>query len=400
MTTREPVAETAPVAGLAAGGRFPAIDVMRGLVMVLMTIDHASEALNGGRIFSDAAAFWKPGSALPAAQFLTRWITHLCAPTFVLLAGTSLAIAVARRRAKGDSERAIDRYVLSRGAIIVALEVLWMSPVMMKPGEVLFQVLYAIGASLMCMAALRRLSDRALLAVGLTIIVSGEAVSLALHALGVDRTLPASLFFLLGFFAERRFIIAYPFVPWLGIMALGWVLGRRLLAWRASAHEGRAPRVLAMWGVSALAVFAVLRAVDGYGNMGLHRDDLSFVQWLHVSKYPPSVTYSTLELGLAALILAALFALTSGSTGATSARGTRFGTVEGPLRLFGQVALFYYLLHIHVLHLAAWAFGVREKLGIGSAYAGAFATLLVLYPVCRWYQRYKATHPAGFARFI
>ena len=134
---------------------------MRGLVMVLMTVDHASESLNRGRLFTDSIFFWKPGSALPAAQFFTRWMTHLCAPTFVLVAGAALAIAVEGRRARGESERSIDRHILSRGALIIALEMLWMSPVMMEPGKVLFQVLYAIGASLMCMTALRRLSDRA-----------------------------------------------------------------------------------------------------------------------------------------------------------------------------------------------------------------------------------------------
>src|SRR5436190_24192915 len=119
--------------------------------MVLMTVDHASEALNRQRVFTDSFLFWKPGSPLPEAQFLTRWMTHLCAPTFVLLAGASLAIAVESRRANGDGERAIDRYILSRGALIVAFEVLWMSPVMVGIGQVLFQVLFAIGASLMCM---------------------------------------------------------------------------------------------------------------------------------------------------------------------------------------------------------------------------------------------------------
>ena len=101
-------------------------------------------------------------------------MTHLCAPTFVLLAGVSLAIAVENRRAKGDSTRAIDRYILVRGVLILAFEVLWMSPVLLEPGRVLLQVLYAIGGSLVCMAGLRRLSDRALAAFGFAIIVFGE----------------------------------------------------------------------------------------------------------------------------------------------------------------------------------------------------------------------------------
>ena len=374
----------------APAGRFPAIDVMRGFVMVLMTIDHASEAMNHGRVFTDSIFFWKPGSPLPPVQFLTRWITHLCAPTFVLLAGTSLAIAVANRRAKGDSERAIDRYILSRGALIVLFEVMWMSPVMLAPGRVLFQVLYAIGAGLMCMTALRRLSDRGLAILGTVILVGGEAAVGGLQVLHLERTVPAAVFFLPGFFADKQFIIGYPLLPWLGMMCLGWVLGRRLLVWRDAGDEQRAPRVLTLLGGLALAAFVVLRGLDGYGNMLLHRDDLSFVQWLHVSKYPPSLTYATLELGLAAVLLAGLFVLTRASV----------PRLLRPLQLFGQVALFYYLLHIHLLHLAAWALGIREKLGVESAYVGALAALVVLYPACRWYRGYKARHPASFARFV
>jgi uncharacterized membrane protein len=370
--------------------RFPAIDVMRGIVMVLMTVDHASETLNHGRVFTDSVMFWKPGSALPTAQFLTRWMTHLCAPTFVLLAGVSLAIAVENRRAKGDSPRTIDRYILVRGALIVAFELLWMSPVMLDPGRILLQVLYAIGTSLICMAALRRLSDATLSALGLSVILFGEAGIGALQALHVDRTVPAAMLLVGGIFDHGRLIAAYPTLPWLGIMMLGWVLGRRLLVWRTEGVDvERAPRVLAAFGVIALCTFFALRGLDGYGNMQLHRDDGSLVQWLHVSKYPPSITFSGLELGIASLMLSALFVLTR----------TR-PEAGGPVRLFGQVALFYYLLHIHLLHLGAWAFGVRDKLGLASSYVGALVVLVLLYPLCRVYQRYKAAHPDSLARFV
>ncbi len=373
-----------------SNARFPAIDVLRGLVMVLMTIDHASETFNRGRVFTDSVMFWKPGSGLPVAQFLTRWITHLCAPTFVLLAGVSLAIAVDNRRAKGDSPGAIDRYILVRGALIVAFELAWMSPVMLDPGRVLLQVLYAIGGSLICMAGLRRLSDRVLASLGFAIVIFGELGIGLLSALHVERTIPAAMVLVGGFFYQGRFIVPYPLVPWLGIMMLGWVLGRRLLVWRAAGIDAeRAPRVLATFGVAALATFLVVRGIDGYGNMLLHRDDGSLVQWLHVSKYPPSITFSTLELGIASLLLSALFVITR----------TR-PEAGGPLRLFGQVALFYYLLHLHVMHVAAWVLGVRDKLGLVSCYVGALATLVALYPVCRAYRTYKASHPKSFARFV
>lgn len=371
--------------------RFGAIDVLRGFVMILMTIDHASAEVNRGRLFTDSAFFFKKGTPLPAAQFITRWMTHLCAPTFVLLAGASLAIAVASRRARGESERAIDRYVWSRGVVIVVIELAWMSWAMLEPGRFLLQVLYAIGASLVCMALLRRLSDRALLGGALALMIGGEALLGALDAAGVMMTLPAALVISGGFFFDKKLIVAYPLLPWLAMMMAGWVLGRWLVRMRDEGGGAleRVPRVLAALGAGGLGVFAVLRGVDGYGNMLLHREDGSLVHWLHVSKYPPSLTFAGLELGLSLLLLAGLFAFMK----------TR-PTFGGPVRLLGQVALFYYVLHIHLLALAAWALGVKEKLDLGGTYLAALAALVVLYPACRWYRGYKAAHPDGWTRFL
>jgi len=108
--------------------RLAALDWLRGLVMVLMTVDHASGTFNAGRLMTDGLALYQPGTPLPASQFLTRWITHLCAPTFVFLAGSALALSVEKRRAAGESPRAIDRFILARGLLIMALDPLWMSP--------------------------------------------------------------------------------------------------------------------------------------------------------------------------------------------------------------------------------------------------------------------------------
>src|SRR5688500_3360799 len=122
--------------------RLLALDQLRGLVMVIMTIDHASEWLNEGRFVTDASWFWKPGSPIPGDQFLLRWVTHLCAPTFVFLAGVGIALSTQKRRAQGDSEAAIDRTLLLRGLLIIALELFWMTPAMMQGKGVLLQVLY------------------------------------------------------------------------------------------------------------------------------------------------------------------------------------------------------------------------------------------------------------------
>ena len=137
-----------------------------------------------------------------------------------------------------------------------------------------------------------------------------------------------------------RLLIAYPTLHWLALLLLGWSWGRRLVT--APAARVTRARDLARAGVAALVLFAVLRAIDGYGNMRLFRDSLAPLQWLHVSKYPPSITYDALELGLMALILSAMFRLPRDRT-------------PSPNSLFmvlGQTPMFFYLLHFPLLFRA------------------------------------------------
>ena len=155
--------------------RLTAVDAMRGLVMVLMALDHASFAFNAGRFTRDSAAMWTPGAEIPTVQFLFRALPHFGAPTFVFLAGLVLALSIAKRRAAGVSERAIDAFLLKRGLFILLLDPLWMS--FGYGTSLLFQVMYAIGASFCCMVGLRRLDYRLLLIVGLGIILFDEAVA-------------------------------------------------------------------------------------------------------------------------------------------------------------------------------------------------------------------------------
>ena len=156
-------------------GRLPALDWMRGLVMLLMTTDHASGAFNGGRLLTDATWLYRPGTPLPTAQFLTRWVSHLCAPTFVFLAGTALALSIERRLQRGESPHRVDRHLLVRGLFLAALDPLWMTWAFV-PGNLLLQVMYAIGMSLVCMIFLRRLSTSWLVGLSLGLIFFGEAL--------------------------------------------------------------------------------------------------------------------------------------------------------------------------------------------------------------------------------
>ncbi len=176
------------------------------------------------------------------------------------------------------------------------------------------------------------------------------------------------------------------------MMMLGWAFGSYLLALRrrGAPASSAAPRCAAA-GVAALALFAVVRGANGYGNMGLLRDDASLIQWLHVAKYPASLAFSALELGLMALALAALLALQSRIPSPRA---------RNPLLVLGRTALFFYLAHFFVLGAAATALGLVGKGGLVHTYAAAAGAVVVLYPACLWYGRYKAAHPEGFAQYI
>ncbi len=353
--------------------------------MVLMAVDHASLMLNTGRVSADSAASYVAGTALLPEQFFTRWITHLCAPTFVFLAGTAIAVSTTRRRERGLSNWSIDRDLLIRGAIIVALDLVLMSRL---SGTTLLQVLYAIGASMMLMVPLRRLGPTAMLVVSLTLIVGGEAITGLLWDLDAAGTEPLWVNLMFAPLFSEGLLVVYPAVPWLAMMMLGWVFGERLVAAPHLSRGGWSPeRVLLVWGLGALALFVVVRGLDGYGNMFLHRDDSSIVQWLHVSKYPPSLAFVCLELGLMALCLTALMRLEPHVT----------VRQNGPILVFGQTALFFYILHFMMLGASR---EFIEPAGLGVTYAAAAGVLVVLYPLCRVYRTIKRKNPTSALRFI
>jgi len=383
-----PFAAPVMVQSTAKVARLAPLDWMRGIVMVLMSIDHSSEAFNAGRLFTDSIFFYRPGTPLPLWQFLTRFITHLCAPTFVFLAGTGLAFSVERQIAKGERSSIIDRQIALRGLVIAAFE-LWISWFVVPPRTWLLQVLYAIGISFLFMVPLRRLSNGVALALSILLIVGGEALVGLSVQLGPDPANPPLPLALLVVGGERGpLIIGYPPIHWLAIMLLGWVWGRMLV--RKSLPSAQIARQLAIAGAAAMAVFGVVRAVNGYGNMLLYREDHSLVQWLHVSKYPPSIAYTTLELGIMALIMAGLFLLAE----------KRPPRSEGLFVTLGQTPMFFYLLHFPLLVKAGELLAVHHQLGLLATYAGAAAVVAVLYPFCRWYRPFKASGRHAWTRYV
>jgi uncharacterized membrane protein len=431
--------------------RLAAVDIVRGLVIVLMTLDHSSSAFNGKRMLADGAAMFRPDHVFEPAQFITRWVTHLCAPTFVLLAGLSLALSVARRQRAGVHGSLVDRDILFRGGLLVVLDLVWMSWIW-RLGMPVVQlgVLYAIGMSMIGMIVLRRLPAMVVGAIGAVILAAGELV---IAQLAPTTQLVAAA--MTGGQVGRVFWL-YPFLPWTGFLLVGWAIGMRIAAGSGRTAESlgsmtrgeslaamaggggaepgrglgmRARDWLALAGVAAV-VFAVVRGLNGYGNAALYRRDgalnAAWIEWLHVSKYPPSLSYAALELAIAFALLGALWdvarpRLPAGTerspagrtrgraTGSSAARGPAEEDLPGgfakrsllaPLAPFGQTALFFYLLHVHILKGVAVALGVYQANGLWVVYLAWLVVLALLYPVCRWYLGVKRRHPDSVLRFV
>jgi uncharacterized membrane protein len=169
-----------------------------------------------------------------------------------------------------------------------------------------------------------------------------------------------------------------------------------LLGYCFGAFVGRRPtpeaiqKRLAVAGALLLAIFGVVRGANGYGNMHLYRNGGSLVEWLHVSKYPPSLTYVTLELGLAAVIMCIIVGVVA----------RRPASAKSPLLVLGRTPMFFYLLHIPLLALAATVLGLAHRLGIGAAFGFAALVTLLLYPLCLYYGRFKSTHPRTMLDYL
>lgn len=369
---------------MAHSNRIAAIDWMRGFVMILMIIDHVAMAYNINHFSGDSSLSQVPSSSIDTLEFYTRWMTHLCAPVFVFLAGTALAMSIERKQAKGVSAWQIDKDILLRGGFIALLDPTIIS---LFSGKLLFQVLYAIGVSMMCMALLRRLSSTWLIILVIAWLVVGEWLT-GLYMPPVSESgesIVAALLF--SSYSADGLVIKYPLLPWLSVMVLGWVFGRYLLGYLSAAPELQQRRWHpAVWsallGLLALSAFTLIRYLNDYGNMFMLRDSGSLVSWLYVSKYPISASFIFLELGIMLTLLAMMMWCEK-----------YFGVRDrGPLLVFGQTAMFFYLLHRMFLEGTATWLGWREFGGIEVSYLGAALGLMVLYPLCLWYRGFKQRH--------
>ena len=321
-----------PVVDAVARPRLDSIDLLRGLVMVLMALDHTRDFFG--------ASGMNPRDVADPALFLTRWITHYCAPTFILLAGVSAYLYGARGRSTGE----ISRFLLTRGFWLMVLEFTivrlgWT----FDTGLDFFvtQVIWAIGASMVVLAGLVWLPRAAIGAIGVAMIVGHNMFDgITANDFGAHGWIWTFLHEpkLLTLAPGTQLYALYPLIPWAGVMAAGYALGPVFLL---DAKIRR--RLLLNLGAAITVAFVVLRLSNVYGDPGawaVQENALpSVLSVLNVEKYPPSLLYLMMTLG-PALMLLALF---------ERARGD----LAQWITTFGRVPLLYYVAHIFLIHALA-----------------------------------------------
>ncbi|MBI5851112.1 MAG: DUF1624 domain-containing protein [Planctomycetes bacterium] len=374
--------------------RIPAIDRMRGLVMVLMASDHASHAYYADGLMRDTAFVPDWSLPLPPVPFLHRWLSHLCAPTFVFLAGASIALAAARCTDRAAS-RAFDRDLLLRGLLLIAIELTFISAVWGPGFQTRFvaQVLWALGSGMVAMVALRHLPPWLTLALGLVIATCHELpFAFATPADGSVSLSPGfvTAWLFSGGFGES-YAVAYPTLPWLAPMLIGHAFGSHL------ARGGSALRIAITGAVLGLGTWVAVKLGDGYGNLLMRGVHDSWLRWLQCSKYPPSLAFLGLELGLCCAILVLLFVM--------DRRRREPLDEHGPLLVLGQTALFFYLLHIAILEgsgaaLTAWLGRDAVAGGLTRTWIAVIATIALLWPAGIWFRSLRRRHPRSLLRLI
>ncbi|MEO8575385.1 MAG: heparan-alpha-glucosaminide N-acetyltransferase domain-containing protein [Gemmatimonadales bacterium] len=365
--------------------RVVSVDLLRGCVMILMALDHTRDFFSNLRIRPEDLSRSTP------LLFLTRWVTHFCAPSFFFLAGVGASLMLSA----GKSKKQVSWFLFTRGLWLAFLELtilhFFWNFKFSNPHFLL--VLWALGMSMVILSAAIFLPRAVVAAIGLVMIAG--------HNL-LDGVTPESLgafapfwhvLHVPGFAVTPTLLVAYPLIPWCGVMMTGFALGA-VFDWEPE----RRKRFLLRAGVAATIGFVALRFLNGYGDPGHWSAQtnplMTVASFFNLNKYPPSLLFLLMTLG-PALIALRVF---------ENARGK----VVDFISVYGKVPMFYYVVHILVIHLLASAFALAQGgeagflgLDIGSfpkwygtnlagVYVAWIAVVLILYIPCRWFSNLKA----------
>jgi uncharacterized membrane protein len=383
-----PEAMPAPQKRSAEAGRIVSVDLLRGFVVALMALDHTRDFFGTGG--------FNPRDVTEPALFLTRWVTHFCAPTFVLLAGLSAFLY-----GRGRSIAETSRFLFTRGLFLMLIDL-----TLIKFGwrfefdflRLGMGVVSMIGASMIALAALVWLPRWAIATVALIMIAGHNLLDgISAKSLGPK----AWLWHILHERGEATLgggfeaYVLYPLIPWIGVMAAGYALGP-VMQREPEARQ----RLLYAMGAGITFGFVVLRASNLYGDPASWTVDenwlATLLSFVNCEKYPPSLLFLMMTLGPALILLAAF----------EQARGR----VAQVLAMFGQVPFFFYVVHIYLIHALAIVtgfaltglFALTPQLGFSlpEVYLVWLTVLALLYPICRWFAGLRARGTAWWWSYL
>ena len=373
--------------------RIESIDLLRGLVMVIMALDHVRDYFHADVTVFDPEDLQQTNGLL----FFTRWITHFCAPVFVFLAGTSAFLSGQRK-----TKKELSLFLLKRGIWLLLVELsivnfAWSFNI--KLPFTSLGVIWALGISMICLAGFVHLPRKIILLLGI-VIVAGHNLLDRIH---FDSLIWSVLHEPKVFRIDKTHLIkvTYPVLPWIGIMALGYCLGNSY-----TKRTDTAKRMKLLWQLGTIAViaFIVIRFLNVYGDpdpWSLQKSQLfTLLSFLKTTKYPPSLLYALMTLGPALIFLAI----------AEKASGK----LVLPVIHIGRVPMFYYILHLYLIHLAAMfaaefsGYDFSDMIlqrrtrvdpqlkgygfSLGVTYLVWIGIVLLLYPLCKRYDKYKTEH--------
>ena len=374
--------------------RINSIDLLRGWIMVIMALDHVRDYFHADSLRFEPTDLEHTNVLL----FFTRWITHFCAPAFVLLTGTSAFLSGQRKSKKEQS-----LFLIKRGLWLLLVEITiinfaWSFNINLP--FIGLGVIWAIGISMIALAVFIHLPIKWIAATGLTLVAAHNL----LDSLHFNNFLWAAVhepaIFRLN--AAHLIRVSYPVMPWVGLMALGYCLGT---VYASKFDEKRRKKILVLGGLLAIVLFILLRFINQYGDMqhwSIQKSAaFTFLSFLNTTKYPPSLLYLLMTIGPILIFLAFM-------------EKKKNNRLEKALIHFGRVPMFYYILHIYLLHLLAMVaaqlsgYGWQSMIlirrtwvdpqlkGYGfsllATYGVWILVVLLLYPLCKRYDGYKTTH--------